>query len=68
MLPDVGQERSVLGFGRPVALRCVASSDHRAVLIAENRIPADAVHLYRVPVPSSFSSPAASDASDRSGA
>ena len=48
------EERSVLGFGRPVALRAVASSDHRAVLIAENRIPADAVHLYRVPVPSSF--------------
>ena len=47
--------RRLVGYGRPDAERASASSDHRAVLLAEAEIPVDSVHLYRVPVPSSFS-------------
>lgn len=45
------------GYGRPDAARAAHSSDHRVVLLAEAAIPLDEVHLYRVPVPSSFFDP-----------
>lgn len=42
------------GYGRPDAERAARSTDHRTVLLAENAVPADGVHLYRVQIPSSF--------------
>ncbi len=42
------------GYGRPDATRAASSGPHRAVLIAEETIPLDNVHLYRVPVPTTF--------------
>lgn len=42
------------GYGRPDGDRAAHSSDHRAVLLAEARIPVDGVHLYRVLLPPSF--------------
>lgn len=46
--------RHAVGFGRADAERAATSSDHRGVLISENTLPVDSVHLYRVPIPSSF--------------
>jgi len=45
------------GYGRPDPVRAEASTDHRAVLVAEDVIALDGVHLYRVPVPGSFFQP-----------
>lgn len=42
------------GFGRPDAVRAASSDLHRAVLIAEESLPLDGVHLYRIPVPTTF--------------
>jgi hypothetical protein len=50
----MGQGRRLVGFGRPDARRSSSSTDHRCVLLAERTIAPDRVHLYRVPVPSSF--------------
>jgi hypothetical protein len=49
--------RRVSGFGRPDADRAAFSTDHRAVLIAEERLINDQVHIYKVPVPPSFKDP-----------
>ncbi|MCA1702924.1 MAG: S8 family peptidase [Actinobacteria bacterium] len=46
--------RNLLGFGRPAIRRAVESTSHRAVLVADASIPIDGVHIYEIPVPSSF--------------
>lgn len=57
----VGQKRTATlalgGYGRPDPDRAARSTDHRAVLLAENVLPPDGVHLYRVELPSSFFQP-----------
>lgn len=47
-------ERHLVGYGKPSVARAIESSSHRAVLIAAEEIPIDGVHIYEVPVPSSF--------------
>ncbi|MEE6296615.1 S8 family peptidase [Georgenia wangjunii] len=48
------QQRRLNGYGRADAERAAHSSDHRAVLVAEESLQVDNVHLYVVPIPSSF--------------
>jgi len=48
------KQRQLTGYGRVSEERAEASTDHRAVLVAEDELPADGVHLYRVPIPSTF--------------
>lgn len=47
-------ELALVGFGRPSMADAVESTPHRAVLVAEGSIPIDGVHVYEVPVPTSF--------------
>ena len=47
-------ERSLLGYGRPSTARAIESTSHRAILVANDQIPIDGVHIYRIPVPSTF--------------
>jgi hypothetical protein len=47
-------ELSLVGYGRPAIASAIESTSHRAVLVAEGRIPIDGVHVYEVPIPSSF--------------
>ncbi len=49
-------ERALLGYGRPSITRACESTSHRAVLVAEANVPINGVHIYEIPVPSSFSS------------
>lgn len=42
------------GFGRPSIARAIESQPHRAILIAENTIDINGVHVYEIPIPSSF--------------
>lgn len=42
------------GYGRPSIIRATESNSHRVVLVAEDRIPIDGVHVYEIPVPESF--------------
>lgn len=42
------------GYGRPSIARATESSSHRVVLVAEDAIPIDGVHVYELPVPESF--------------
>lgn len=42
------------GYGRPNIAQATASSSHRVVLVAEDQIPIDGVHVYELPVPESF--------------
>lgn len=51
---SAAQQARLTGYGRPSADRAEASEDHRAVLLAENEIDVDGVHLYRVPLPATF--------------
>jgi subtilisin family serine protease len=46
--------RTLAGYGEPDVGRAIGSTSHRAVLVAEDNIEADGVHLYEVPIPSSF--------------
>ncbi len=46
--------RKLLGYGRPRLDRAIESTSHRAVLVAEDSIPINGVHIYELPVPSSF--------------
>jgi Subtilase family len=48
------RHRQLTGFGMVDAERAEFSSDYRAVLLADARIPIDAVHLYSVPIPRAF--------------
>jgi hypothetical protein len=47
-------ERLLVGYGKPSLARAIQSTTHRAVLVAAAEIPLDGVHIYEVPVPSSF--------------
>jgi Subtilase family len=51
------QQRRITGYGRVSARRAEVSEDHRAVLIAEDEIIVDDVHLYVIPVPATFYQP-----------
>jgi hypothetical protein len=42
------------GFGRPNIARAIESTSHRVVLVGEDRIAIDGVHIYELPVPASF--------------
>jgi subtilase family protein len=44
----------LVGYGSPGLREAIASSEHRVVLVAEGAIPVDGVHIYEVPIPSSF--------------
>jgi hypothetical protein len=46
--------RSLVGYGEPGMGRACFSDSHRVVLVAEDEIEVDAVHLYEVPIPESF--------------
>lgn len=47
-------ELALVGYGRPSIRTAIESTPHRAVLVAEGSIPIDGVHVYEVPIPSSF--------------
>jgi hypothetical protein len=47
-------ELALAGYGRPSIARAIESTTHRAVLVADDEIPIDGVHVYEVPVPTSF--------------
>jgi hypothetical protein len=53
------QRQRLSGYGRPDAGRAAFSEDHRAVLISEELVLLDHVHLYRIPVRPRSSIPAA---------
>lgn len=50
----VKAQRYLSGFGRVDAERAEQSTDHRVVLLAEERLLPDQVHFYTVPVPNAF--------------
>lgn len=50
-------ERVLVGYGRPSIARAIESTSHRAILVAEDSIPVNGVHIYEIPVPSSFKTP-----------
>lgn len=47
-------ERLLVGYGRPSVSRAIESTSHRAVLVAANAIPVNGIHVYEIPIPSSF--------------
>ena len=46
--------RRLLGYGRPSVERAIESTSHRVVLVADAVIPIDGIHIYQLPLPSSF--------------
>jgi hypothetical protein len=48
------QQRRLSGYGRVSAERSEASDDYRVILLAEEQITVDDVHLYVVPLPTAF--------------
>jgi hypothetical protein len=46
--------RKLVGFGRAESDRAVRSADRDVVLLAEDEIDLDSVHLYAVPIPEAF--------------
>ena len=46
--------RRLLGYGRPSILRASESTGHRVVLVAQAAIGINGVHIYEIPVPTSF--------------
>lgn len=53
-VPAQQQQARLTGFGRVSAERAVTSDDYRAVLLAEEAVQLDDVHVFAVPVPRSF--------------
>lgn len=53
-----GEKRQLLldlvGHGSPDIADAIASRDHRVVLIAQQSIPMNGVHIYEVPIPQTF--------------
>lgn len=47
-------ERALLGYGKPSIPRAIESTSHRAILVAEESIAIDGVHIFKIPIPSSF--------------
>lgn len=48
------QTRRLLGYGRPSIPRAAESTSHRVILVTEDVIPINGVHIYEIPIPSSF--------------
>ncbi len=46
--------RRLVGYGRPNMARAIESTSHRVVLVAEDEIAVDGVHIYELPIPASF--------------
>jgi hypothetical protein len=46
--------RMLMGYGRPSIARAIESTSHRVVLVAEQSIAVDGVHMYELTMPSSF--------------
>ena len=46
--------RTLIGYGESTLDRTLAVNGHRAVLVAQSEIAMDAVHVYELPIPSSF--------------
>lgn len=46
--------QQLIGYGQPSLEGSLDVNPHRAVLIAEGKIAMDAVHVYELPIPSSF--------------
>ncbi|HVF74258.1 MAG TPA: S8 family peptidase [Acidimicrobiales bacterium] len=46
--------RRLFGYGRPSIARATESTTHRVVLVAEDQIPIDGIHIYEIPVPEAF--------------
>lgn len=46
--------RQMVGYGKPSLGRACFSDPHRVTLVAEGQIEVDGVHLFEVPIPSSF--------------
>ncbi len=46
--------RRLLGYGQPSVARAIESTSHRVVLVADAVIPIDGIHIYQLPLPSSF--------------
>lgn len=42
------------GYGQPNIERVLYSSEHRAVLLAENELALDSLHIYEIPIPIEF--------------
>jgi subtilisin family serine protease len=53
--------RNLLGYGKADLLRAVSSAEREVVLIAEEVISVDDVHLYAVPIPDAFFVPGRAD-------
>ncbi len=49
--------RRLTGFGSPSISRATESTSHRVVLVADDAIPINGVHIYELPMPSSFYEP-----------
>ena len=45
---------NLIGFGRPSMARAIESTDHRATLISDSSISINGVHVYEIPIPTSF--------------
>lgn len=50
-------ERYLMGYGKPSIARAIESTSHRVILVATDTIPIDGVHIYEVPIPTSFLQP-----------
>lgn len=46
--------RRLVGYGRPNMAKAIESTSHRVVLVAEDEIAVDGVHIYELPIPASF--------------
>jgi len=46
--------RNLVGYGELRLLEAIESSDYRVVLVAEQEVVVDGVHVYEVPIPASF--------------
>ena len=49
-------ERDLVGYGRPSIARAIQSTSHRVILVAEESIPVNGVHIFEIPIPTSFTS------------
>lgn len=45
---------ALVGHGRPSIQRAIEPTEHRPILVAEARMRINAVHIYEIPIPSSF--------------
>lgn len=46
--------RRLMGFGEIQLAQSIESSNHRVVLVAQEEIPVDGVHIFELPIPRSF--------------